>query len=52
MITNIDLAILMFVQEHLRSAIGNAIMIFITHLEIKHMILEIGLGAYLLILYV
>ena len=32
MITNIDLSIMMFVQEHLRSAIGNAIMIFITHL--------------------
>ena len=32
MITNIDLSIMMFVQEHLRSAIGNAVMVFITHL--------------------
>ena len=32
MITNIDLSILMFVQEHLRSAVGNAVMVFITHL--------------------
>ena len=32
MITNIDLGIMMFVQENLRSEIGNAIMKFITHL--------------------
>ena len=32
MITNLDLSILMFVQENLRSAIGDAIMVFITHL--------------------
>ena len=32
MITNIDLSIMMFVQEHLRSTIGNAVMVFITHL--------------------
>lgn len=32
MITNLDLSILVFVQENLRSAIGDAIMVFITHL--------------------
>ena len=32
MITNLDLSILMYVQEHLRSEIGDAIMVFITHL--------------------
>lgn len=32
MITNFDLSIMMFVQENLRSAIGDAIMVFITHL--------------------
>ena len=32
MITNLDLSIRMFVQDNLRSAISNAIMIFITHL--------------------
>ena len=32
MITNLDLSIMMFVQENLRSAIGDAIMVFITHL--------------------
>lgn len=32
MITNIDLSIMLFVQEHLRSDIGNIILKFITHL--------------------
>ena len=32
MITNMDLSIMMYVQENLRSEIGNAIMEFITHL--------------------
>ena len=32
MITNMDLSIMMFVQENLRSEIGNTIMKFITHL--------------------
>ena len=32
MITKIDLGIMMFIQENLRSEIGNAIMKFVTHL--------------------
>ena len=35
MITNLDLSIMMFVQENLRSEIGNAIMKFITHSELE-----------------
>lgn len=45
MVTKIDLSIMLFVQEHLRSDIGNAIMKFITHLGDDGLLwIAIGVG--------
>ncbi len=48
MITKIDLSVMMFVQEHLRTNMGNAVMKFITHLG-DDGILWIALGVGLLL---